>query len=219
MEENHAPIELDLAKTAFVVIDMQNDYCSPGGDFDQRGIPIEPAQGILPNIRQLLDAARGRDIFVLYTAMVFDEFTYEDRHHKIIPDRMRDRKLCRRGTWGAEVMDALAPRPEELTIEKCRYSAFYNTNLEVLLRNRGITTLILVGVVTNVCVESTARDAWHRDFDVIVVSDATAGYAEDLHEAALKNVAYHCGAVCSTEEVLGLLDANMKSPAGRAQVG
>lgn len=214
MEENHTPIELDLAKTAFVVIDMQNDYCSPGGDFDQRGIPIEPAQGILPNIRQLLDAARGREIFVLYTTMVFDEFTYEDRHHKIVPDRMRDRKLCRRGTWGAKVMDALAPRPEELTIEKCRYSAFYNTNLEILLRNRGITTLILAGVVTNVCVESTARDAWHRDFDLLVVSDATAGYAKDLHEGALTNIAHLCGAVRPTEEVIRLLGMEAKKPAG-----
>ena len=219
MAENQPQIELELAATSFVVIDMQNDYCSPGGDFDQRGIPIGPAQGVLPNIRRLRDAARSRGLFVLYTAMVFDEFTYEDRHHKIVPERMRDRKLCLRGTWGAAVMDELAPGSGELVIEKCRYSAFYNTNLEVLLRNRGITTLILVGVVTNVCVESTARDAWNRDFDVIVVSDATAGYAEDLHEAALKNVAYHCGAVCSTEEVLGLLDANVKSPAGRAQVG
>ena len=219
MVENHQPIELDPAATSFVVIDMQNDYCSPGGDFDLRGIPIGPAQGILPNIRQLLDAARGRDIFVLYTAMVFDEFTYEDRHHKIVPERMRDRKLCRRGTWGAEVMDALTPRPEELTIEKCRYSAFYNTNLEVLLRNRGITTLILAGVVTNVCVESTARDAWHRDFDVLVVSDATAGYAEDLHEAALKNVAHLCGAVRPTDEVIRLLGIEAKTPAGRRTSG
>jgi ureidoacrylate peracid hydrolase len=98
-----------------------------------------------------------------------------------------------------------------MTIEKCRYSAFYNTNLEVLLRNRGITTLVLTGVVTNVCVESTGRDAWHRDFDVIVVSDATAGYSEELHEAALKNVAYHCGAVCTTEETMRLLGVGTKA--------
>jgi len=84
-----------------------------------------------------------------------------------------------------------------------------------VLRNRGITTIILAGVVTNVCVESTARDAWHRDFDVLVVSDATAGYAKDLHEGALTNIAHLCGAVRPTDEVIRLLGVEAKNPAGR----
>ncbi len=213
MPEGSQPIQIDPAETAFVVVDMQNDYCSPGGDFDQRGIPIDPAQGVVPAIQRLLEAGRARGLFVLYTAMIFDEFTYEDRHHKIVPERMRDRRLCRRGTWGAAVMDELTPEAAELVVEKCRYSAFFNTNLEVLLRNRGITTLILSGVVTNVCVESTARDAWNLDFDVIVVSDGTASYSEELHVATLKNVAYHCGAVLSTEEVLRLINEGARKPA------
>lgn len=211
MPHDNAPIEIDPAATALIVVDMQNDYCSRGGDFDRRGIPLEPARKILPNVQRLLDAARSRGLFVLYTAMVYDEFTYEDRNHRIVPERMRERKLCRRGTWGAAVMDELPPRAGELIIEKCRYSAFYNTNLEVLLRNRGIKALILVGVVTNVCVETTARDAFQRDFDVIVVRDATASYSQELHEAALKNVVYHCGATLSAEEVMGLLGAGARA--------
>ncbi len=205
MAEESQRIQIEPAKTAFVVVDMQNDYCSPGGDFDQRGISVEPSQRVIPNIRQLIEGSRLRGLFVLYTAMVFDEFTYEDRHHKIIPERMRDRRLCRRGTWGAEIVDELVPLGDELIVEKCRFSAFFNTNLEVLLRNRGITTLILSGVVTNVCVESTARDAWNYDFDVILVSDGTASYSKELHEATLKSMAYHCGVVMSKEEVLELI--------------
>lgn len=211
MAENGPPIELEPASTALVVIDMQNDYCSPGGDFDKRGISVAPAQGIVPKIQRLLDSARENGFFVLYTAMVFDEFTYEDRHHRIVPERMRDRKLCFRGTWGADVMEELSPRPGERITEKCRYSAFYNTGLDVLLRNRGIKTLVLTGVVTNVCVESTARDAWNRDFDVIVISDATASYSQELHEATLKNVAFHCGAVRTTDEVVQLMEVGMQT--------
>ena len=205
MTQNNPPIELEAAATAFVVIDMQNDYCSPGGDFDKRGIPIEPAQSVLPNIRQLLDAARSRELFVLFTAMVFDEFTYEDRHHKIVPERMRDRKLCFRGTWGADVMDELVPLPGEMTIEKCRYSAFYNTNLEVLLRNRGITTLVLTGVVTNVCVESTTRHAYFLDYYCVVPEDSVAAYGDDLHEMALKNIDFLFGEVTGSDRIIEIL--------------
>ncbi|MFQ5915308.1 MAG: cysteine hydrolase family protein [Nitrospinota bacterium] len=212
MPQETTPIELDAARSALMVVDMQNDYCSPGGDFDKRGIPLEPARKALPNILRTLDAARTGELFVVYTAMVYDEFTFEDRHHRIVPERMRARNLCRRGSWGAAIIDELSPRPGEPVIEKCRYSGFYNTNLEILLRNRGITTLILAGVVTNVCVESTARDAFQRDFDVIVVSDATASYSPQLHEAALLNVRYHCGAALSTEEVLRLMAVGAKVP-------
>jgi nicotinamidase-related amidase len=93
----------------------------------------------------------------------------------------------RRGTWGAEVVAEMPPPDYE--VEKTRYSAFHNTSLEPLLRGLSVDTVMLAGVITNVCVEATARDAFHRDFRVVVLRDCVSGFSRELHDASLRTMA------------------------------
>jgi ureidoacrylate peracid hydrolase len=109
-----------------------------------------------------------------------------------------------RGSWGFELIDALRPGLSDLVLDKPRYSAFYETPLEVTLREKDVDTLLLAGTTTNCCVDSTMRDAYYRDFNVIVVSDCVAGFGgeENLHEATLQNARLLFGAVAALKDVI-----------------
>src|SRR5690606_9905987 len=149
---------------------------------------------------------------VVHTRMVYDDYTFEDTRHRIVPKMIVGRRTCVRGTWGAEFVEELKPLPGERVVDKCRYSAFFNTDLEVGLRSRGIQTLIVTGVVAQVCVESTIRDAFFRDFDVILLRDCTASYDDQLYGATLKNVEISYGAVMTSTEIVDWLRAGATTP-------
>lgn len=112
-----------------------------------------------------------------------------------------------RDSWDAAVVDELAPREGEVVLDKTRYSAFYKTDLEERLRSLGIETLIVCGVTTNICVESTVRDAFFRDIRVVVPSDATAAVTPELHEGALRCFEYGFGQVATVAEIEEALGA------------
>ena len=111
-------------------------------------------------------------------------------------------KALVKGSWGSEIIDALKPKDTEIIVEKHRYSAFYNTDLEILLRGLGVTSLILTGIATNVCVESTARDAHSRDFEVMVITDCTASSDVQRHRASLLNMNEYFGKTLSLKKLL-----------------
>lgn len=207
---------LDPRRCALVIIDMQNDFVSPGGYHHRHGKPCGPAQAIVPNIQSLLRElpSEVRRIHVV-TVREPDGSDSHWRFHKLLPQRVRmhsetggDEFNVVRGTWGVEIVDALKPQPNTDVFYKRRNSALFQTDLEMCLRCWGIDTLIFTGVASEICVESSIRDAFNRDLDVVLVSDGVASWDENNHEHTLKVVAQSFGIVVPTVEVSSLFGEN-----------
>lgn len=208
-QKEQQDIVLDPRRSALLIIDMQNDFVSPGGYHHRQGRPCGPLQLIIPNIQQLLRSL-PEEVKVIYVVTVREPDGSDNhwRFHRILPERVRITGETRghdynalRGTWGAEIVDILEPGPGAHTVYKRRTSAFYQTDLEMRLRCWGIDTLILTGVAADICVESTARDAFNRDFDIIVVSDGVASGTEPICKEMLNRMAASFGAVLPAAQI------------------
>ncbi len=203
---------LDPRHTALVVVDMQNDFVDPRGFFGQKGLDLTACNAVIPRIQAVVRQSRTLGLSVVYTATVHTTDSLEPGRHRVLP--LRDRNaaaartaVCLQRTWGAEVVDPLRPEPGDLLIEKRRYSAFFETDFDRQLRAREIDTLVVAGATTNVCVDSTVRDAYFRGYDVVVLEDCVASYEQDLHAATLRNVDLLFGMVVSAENLPAMLGA------------
>ncbi len=192
---------LDRTHTAVVVIDMQNDFCANGGAFDKMGVDVSAVQAVMPTLASFLKAARKAGVMVVHVITRHTELT-----NSPVWDWKAPPGVAQLGSWGAEMYHGcteLQPQPNEALIIKHRYSPFYNTDLDLVLRSSGMKTIVLAGVATNVCVETAARDGIMRDYYVFLMKDCTAAYDPASHEAALRNVTQRFGMVISSQEVLG----------------
>ena len=171
---------------------MQNYFVDPKG----RAF-IQGTQAILPNIQKLIAAFREANRPVIYTTHVHKP---DGSDASIMSWWWGDRIL--EGEKQAGIYPAIAPRPDEKIIVKHRYSAFYNTDLETILRCAKIEDLVITGVMTNLCCESTARDAYYRDYRVFFLADATTTAREEMHLATLMNLAYGFAYIGTAEEIL-----------------
>jgi ureidoacrylate peracid hydrolase len=197
LEAKVAPVH-----TAVVVIDLQNDFVDPRGGLAQLGTDLRPIQAIVPRVSRLLGAARKAGVTVIFIRHVnSDETTSAPILEKRRGLGREEVRVCWKGTWGAEICGELAPHPTDLVLEKPRYSAFINTPLDSILRAREIRTLVIVGMSTNVCVESTSRDGFMRDFFVVIPADCVASSVPDAHGPALDNLARYF-ATLTTEEAI-----------------
>jgi len=183
------PVRISPATTAVIVVDMQNDFASVGGMFDRAGIDIAPIQQAIAPTAELLDGARKAGLTVVYLKMAFrpdlsdsgepDAPTWlkhlplHPGQEVVGPDGAPSRILIR-DTWNTEIVDALAPAPDDPVIYKHRYSGFFETPLDDCLKRSGVRTLVFVGATTSVCVESTVRDAMFRDYHCVLVEDCMA---------------------------------------------
>lgn len=198
------PQKVDGAHTAVLVVDVQNDFCATGGYFDRTIGQVAGIQAMIPRLQRFLVEARAANVPVIFAAAGYD-LSYQSSPNRERQLRRNGRVIpcCRSGTWGAEFY-GVAPAPGEPVIVKRRYSAFHGTDLDVLLRNRGIRTVVLVGVATNVCVEAAARDAYMRDYYVVVVSDCTAAPDERFHHATLANIEINVGVVATADALAAI---------------
>jgi ureidoacrylate peracid hydrolase len=182
------------AYAALLVVDVQNDFVADGGFFDQVGADVKTIQRAIPPLAQLVDRAREAGVLVVFIQAIYDP------QYLSAPMRERDLRVGRRmprcltGSWGAD-FHVIAPRPNEPVVIKHRYSAFANSELDDLLKRRGIRSLLLTGVATDTCVESTGRDAYFIDYYVTLVADCCAGAAERDHLIALERFERDYGAV------------------------
>ena len=174
--EVHERVEVDPARTALIVVDMQNDFVSDGGS-----LQVPDAGGTVPAIARLLELARARGMRVVFTQ---DTHRDGDPEWEIWPPHTRE------GSWGWEIIDQLAPLAEETVIRKLRYDAFYGTSLDHLLRLWGITTLVLCGTVANICVHYTAASAALRWYDVVIPRDAVSALDPFDLESSLRQTAF-----------------------------
>jgi ureidoacrylate peracid hydrolase len=156
---------LTPASAALIVIDVQNDFCAKGGYFDRTGADLSLVEPAVTRMLGLIDAARAAGVMVTFVRSHYDPVYLSEAQNARRRRVGWDIPLCRQGTWGVEFY-RVAPKPGETIIIKHRYDAFHQTDLELVLRTNAITSLILTGVATNVCVESTLRAAFMRDFEV-----------------------------------------------------
>jgi len=210
------PLRLTVADTAVVVIDMQNAYASPGGYVDLAGFDIAGAAGVIGRIAAVLETARAAGLPVIYLQNGWDGDYAEaggpgspNYHKSNALKTMRARpelsgQLLARGGWDYELVDALAPRQGDIRLHKTRYSAFFNSQLDSVLRARGVRHVVFVGIASNVCVESTLRDGFHLEYFGVMLEDATHHLGPDfLHQATLYNVEKFFGWVSTVADFCG----------------
>ena len=207
-------LSLDLERTALIVVDMQNAFASPGGMLDLAGIDVGPAHDVIANAALVCEASRLASVPVVYLTIGYPPdlstaggMDSPNPQKELALCLMRERpelrgKLLTFGTWDFQIVDELAPRPEDVVIVKSRYSGFHGTSLDSVLRSRGIRNLLMVGIASNVCVESTLRDAYFLEYWPVLVADATmaAGPAE-VQAATIFNVRTFFGWVTNSEHV------------------
>jgi ureidoacrylate peracid hydrolase len=183
-------------KSVLLIIDMQNELLHPEGKLYHGGFPPEFAS-LVPNVRELLASARAKAVPVIFIYTAYHP-TFVDASPQS-PSRKSGSLL--EDTWGAKILDEIAPREGEVVIRKRRPSAFFETPLDSTLRGLGARSIFMCGVATNRAVESTARDAFNRDYESYIVADGTAARSVAAHKASLENLGGFFGKVVTVSEV------------------
>jgi ureidoacrylate peracid hydrolase len=209
------PIVVDLARTALLVVDMQNAFAHKGGYFDLVGLDITPIQRIIEPCRKVINAAHTTGIRIIYLQMGCSQ-DLSDRGSPDAPSSVKSRVLSMMkehpewkdkfyiyGTWGAEIIEELKPREGDIVVKKQKHDGFIGTNLDIILRTFGAKYLFFVGAATNICVESTLRHAFSLDYFSILVSDAVSQMGSNItQDATILNVQSTFGWVTNAKELL-----------------
>lgn len=199
---------IDINHAALIIIDLQNDFVRQGAPME-----VEDARHSLPTVRKLIEAARGKNLPVIYTKFISGP--QKTLLWNWSPE-IEELGACRRGLTRyyadiqaerqcSDVVDEIYPQPEDYIVEKYGYSAFRFTNLRDILMSEGADSIIAVGTVTQICVADTVHDAFGLGFKVLVVSDCVTSYMPDLQAAFLKNFEKKFAWVKNSNEVLSLL--------------
>lgn len=205
-------ITFDPQQSALIVVDMQNTYATPGGYLDLAGFDVSTTRPVIANIQTAVTAARAAGMLIIWFQNGWDEQYVEaggpgspNFHKSNALKTMRKQpqlqgKLLAKGSWDYQLVDELVPQPGDIVLPKPRYSGFFNTPLDSILRSRGIRHLVFTGIATNVCVESTLRDGFFLEYFGVVLEDAThqAG-PEFAQKAALFNIETFFGWVSDVE--------------------
>jgi ureidoacrylate peracid hydrolase len=190
----------DKSRCALLVIDMQNDFCSLEGNMAKIGRDISFIQKMIPNLSRLLGICRSIGIGVIFTKMVHSVWTDSPAWIAKL-----NSKNVRHGTWGCEFYQGFEPHEEDWVVEKHRYSAFLNTDLDTVLRARGIDTVIVTGVNSDQCVDGTAKHAFQLDYYVYLVKDCIATDSQTLTETVLTMAEKSYAWIVSSAEIIEML--------------
>jgi ureidoacrylate peracid hydrolase len=214
------PVEVDFGRSAIVVVDMQNAFASKGGTLDIAGADLTEAPAVVRAIRAVLDAARPAGVPIVYLQTGYKRDLSNagglrsPNYHKETAIRLMcakpelKGKLLTEGGWDFAIVDELAPQPNDLVIVKTRYSGFAGTTLDSQLRVRGIQYLFFMGIATNVCVESTLRDAYFHDYWPILLTDGTIQAGDrSMQQATIFNVESFFGWTINSTQLCAALAA------------
>lgn len=204
-----------LENVALIIVDMQNDFLHEKGFWRKHSQDISiPASSLdllrkpIPHIKKIADLFRKnrKEVVYIYTAWEKD---YSDVAIPLrrMADKAKEMGVLVRGSWGAQIIEELTPHESDHMVMKKAYGAFFQSSLDSVLRNLNIKTLIMTGIATNFCVETTSREAVAYGYNVILLSDATATYDPEGHQATLKVIAAGFGDVMSTEDIIKLLQS------------
>ena len=232
VEARPAPMDIDIRRCAVLVVDMQNDFGAEGGMFHRAGIDISAIRSAVAPTRRVLTEARRAGLLIVYLKMAFKpdlsdagptESPNFSRHSLLgvgtlvqAPNGDASRVLIR-DTWNTDILAALTPLEEDVVIYKHRFSGFFETDLDAILKRKGINQLVITGCTTSICVESTIRDAMFRDYACVLLEDCTAEpIGNDLprsnHDASLLTIQMLLGWVSSSDNFVGALESRAISP-------
>lgn len=225
------PFLIDVSSTAIIVVDMENDFGSDGGMFERAGIDISMIKKVIDPTAKVLETGRKAGIKVIYLKMGYqndlsdlgsEESVNRVRHLTIMhvgdaiiaPDGSKSRILIR-DTWNTAIVPELKPQDGDIVLYKTRFSGFYQTSLDSLLKQLHIKNLIFTGCTTSICVESTVRDAMFRDYLPLVLEDCTAepigyNFARSNHEASLLTIQSLFGWVSNSNEFIKAIQGDHK---------
>jgi ureidoacrylate peracid hydrolase len=197
-------IEIRPSETALLVIDPQNAFCHPEGTLGKSGVDVTPLAAVVPRIVDLMGVCDARGIPVICTHHTNHLDDAGRARHRIEPHTSKRATIaCQPGTWDAafvaEVSEALPA--DAHVVDKHRWSAFFGTSLDGLLQVLGARLLIVTGTTTNACIETTVRDAYMRDFDVVIPRECVAGVRQDWHDVALEVWERYVGEVVGVDEL------------------
>ena len=216
------PIAIIPSQSAVIVVDMQNDFGSTGGMFDRAGIDISGIQRAVSPTARALAGGRALGMKIIYLKMGYrpdlSDLGSSDARNRLIHVRFgvgqtvtssdgRESRVLIRDTWGTDIVKELAPRVEDIVMYKTRFSGFYGTDLDSVLKTAGTNTLIVTGCTTSVCVESTIRDAFFRDYRCVLLTDCTSepvgdGMSRSNHDASLLLINVMFGWLSTSEQFL-----------------
>jgi ureidoacrylate peracid hydrolase len=212
---SHRPLLVGLEQkvtaghTALIVIDVQNDFCAPGGMMDKEGNDLASVQRMAGALPRLIGEARAAGALVVFVRNVYSTGGNHYLSDVWLEQAARRRKgsytewpVCGPDSWEGEFYGDVGPLPGEPVITKHRFSAFHHTDLETVLRARSIRTVVLAGVATDVCVETTGREAFVRDYYVVFLSDGTATYNAAAHDSTLRVMDQFFGEVAAIDDVI-----------------
>jgi ureidoacrylate peracid hydrolase len=212
------PLEIDVSRTAVIVVDMQNAFVSPGGYFDLTGRDISATKRIIKPCVEIVNTARQKGIEIIYLQMAYSPDLTDDvkkdspawskskglafiSQHPELKDKFQVA-----GTWGGSIIKELEPQPTDVVVSKQKYDGFIGTNLDTVLRTGHTRYLLFIGTATNICVESTLRHAFSLEYFPILVSDATSQIGPvTMKDATIANVRSNFGWVTTTEKLLKAL--------------
>jgi ureidoacrylate peracid hydrolase len=200
---------VDPGHTAAIFIDMQNDFCAPGGAAMRTGLEVAPLRAVFPAVARIQETARAAGVPLIHVRNAYNapgnpylSQAWLDQARRRWNGRYVEVPICVPGTWGAEICPEMAPKDGEIVVTKHRFSAFAHTDLAMVLQSRGIRTLVVAGVVSYVCVESTVRDAFFANYHVVVCSDAVAGWHPEWHRHSVEMMDMWFGEAVPSARVL-----------------
>ena len=227
------PTAIDIAKTAVIVVDMQNDFGAKGGLLDLGGIDISGIRRAIGSTGTVLASARQAGIKVIYLKMGFhadlSDLGSEGSPNRVLHLRFgvgksmhapdgRESRILIRDTWNTDIVSELKPQADDVVVYKHRFSGFYQTDLDAILKQLGVKYLIITGCTTSICVESTIRDAFFRDYSCVLLKDCTDepmghGLTRSNYEATLFLIQGGFGWVSTSDEVVKALPAQANASA------
>ena len=205
---------MDPARTVLIIVDMENDFIKPGASFE-----VQAGREMLPQLKALIAFCRGTGVSVIYTTHAHRADGSDAGRFADIYPAIAEGKGLVDGSDGIKIYDQIAPEPGEVVIKKHRYSAFFGTDLDIILRGLSTNTVIVTGVTTENCCHATARDAMFHDYRVAFISDCTATFdypdvgcgalsADKLHRYTLITLAFSTAHVMTAAECMEIMSAD-----------
>jgi ureidoacrylate peracid hydrolase len=206
--------QLQILKTALIVVDVQNDFCHKQGVFSKyKKVNLDHVQTAVTNLSAFIEKCRQFNLPIVFVKTTHSAWTDSPSWLTRIGGLADKMRIYLPDSWGSKFYK-VAPKEHDCIVTKHRYSAFVGTDLDLILRSRGIEKIFVTGVVTNVCVETTARDGFNRDYNVILVEDCCGAFDNSEHAATLNNIKKFFGAVATSETIVNALKNRQSTESG-----
>ncbi|MEE9495947.1 MAG: cysteine hydrolase [Desulfobacterales bacterium] len=198
--------QLSSSNAALLVVDVQNDFCHNQGVFSKyKTVTLDHVELAISNLSALIEKCREFNLPIIFIRTTHSAWTNSPSWLKRMEGAAEKMRICPPDSWGSNFYN-VATKEGDCIVTKHRYSAFIGTDLDLILRSKGIENILVSGVATNVCVESTARDGYHRDYNVILIEDCCGAYDNAEHAATLNNISKFFGVVTSSETLIATLE-------------